>query len=234
MTIKGRERRRQAAFETAVKDARLIGEQEDQTLKYGKRLEEIQWGSAAAVTGRCVQDFALFLDHIWTDHGVTWKSLIVADHSGVDRWQMVAMQLSLSFADSYQLGLTDSEVWKLERAIAHLVSDQLLESHGDPATISFELRPDHSMRWKRGRLMMRPSVVNAVPHLTRQAGYVIPIVARDLTTTIAMSWSEIHDQTNPYEMLLRIYRRGVLVDFAEWRFTNASSEDLGRLPEAPL
>lgn len=232
MTLESRRRNRQAAFESAVKEALLIGEQEAAVLRYGEKLEAVQWGSAEDVAAHCARDFALFLDHIWPQHGLTAKGLIVADHAGMDRWRMLATQIALSFPEPYELGLHESEVSKLERAIAGLVSDQLLEAYGDPATVNYEVLPDNSVDWKRS--VFRPSVAYTLPHLAAQSGYIIPMVLRDLLFAIAASWSEIHDQTNPYEMVMGIYESGVLIDFTKWRFTNASREDLGPLPEAPL
>lgn len=78
------------------------------------------------------------------------------------------------------------------------------------------------------------STAAGLPHLVAQPGYVGSTVVRYLLRTIAPRWSEVHDRPNPHELILRVYAYGVLVAFAEWRFTNVFREGLGLLPDAPL
>jgi hypothetical protein len=45
---------------------------------------------------------------------------------------------------------------------------------------------------------------------------------------------ESSEDHNPYEALIQIFERGLLLDWDNWRYTNMSLDDLGRIPEPML
>ena len=45
---------------------------------------------------------------------------------------------------------------------------------------------------------------------------------------------ESSEDHNPYEALFQIFERGLLLDWDNWRYTNMSLDDLGRIPEPML
>lgn len=203
-------------------------------MTYAQRLDQIKWGSAEQIDSRDRTDVALFLDRLSTEPGLTAKGMIVADHAGMGRWEMLGTLISISTPEALELGLTDDGVWTLERALLDLVCDELLEAFGDPATVSYSILADNRVTWLRGRLMLRPSVVNTLPHLAQQSEFVTPIVLRHLLWQLASPWSPSRGRPNPFDLLMSVYERGVLVDFVKWKFTNTRQQDLGPLPEAPL
>lgn len=180
------------------------------------------------------KNFSLFLDHIHIgdEHGLTAKSLIVADFAGINRWEMLSMHIALSTPETWEADLDESQVLQLERIFVDHLCDQLLEAYGDPATVSYKVLPDNRVDWKRSRLML-PSVVNVLPHLSAQSGYITSLAIRDLVRRLAPPQSHLR-RSNPFEMVMRVYESGLLIDFANWRFTNKARQDLGPLPEAPL
>ncbi len=225
--ITERGRKRLGRAQESISGSGLLPSHEDDLRGFLGPLSEVRWGSAVVLNDSAERQARMFFDRIHPDPTFLAKGVLAADHAeGMSRWDALAVVLRLRMLEHPSLQLFEDGLRITANATSELIMDGLMEGHGDPPQIKWS--PGESgVVVSRQRRFARPAVVLLQERLAAQIGYLDALLSQSSVRFLLASPDEYRQVFQP---LVSIYMQGYLIDYEQWIFTNAESEDLGPLP----